>query len=72
MLTKLFPYSLSISESQMPPDKGLPHVSLEVGVEDTKHEGLFSLKKFLFFRFTTWSVVGVQDITAFVSLGNYE
>ena len=42
----------------MPPDNGLPHVSLEVGVEDTKHEGLFSLKKLLFFRFTTWSVGG--------------
>ena len=25
----------------MPPDNGLPHVSLEVGVEDTKQEGLF-------------------------------
>ena len=72
MLTKFFPYSLSISGSQMLPDNGLPHISLEVGVEDTKHEGLFSLKKFLFFRFITWSVVGVQDITAFVSLGNYE
>ena len=44
MLTELFPHSLSISGSQMPPDNGLPHVSLEVGVEDTKHEGLFSLK----------------------------
>ena len=72
MLTELFPYSLSISSGQMPPDNGLPHVSLEVGIEDTKHEGLFSLKKLLCFRFTTWSVVGVQDITAFVSLGNYE
>ena len=72
MLTKLCLYSLSISGSQMPPDNGLPHVSLEVGVEDTKHEGLFSLKKFLFFRFTAWSVGGVQDITSFVSLGNYE
>ena len=44
MLTKLFPYSLSISGSQMPPDNGLPHVSLEVGVEDTKHEGLLVLQ----------------------------
>ena len=33
----------------MPPDNGLPHVSLEVGVEDTKHEGLLSLKKLFFF-----------------------
>ena len=44
MLTELFPYSLSICRSQMPPDNGLPHVSLEVGIEDTKHEGLLSLK----------------------------
>ena len=44
MLTELFSYSLSISSGQMPPDNGLPHVSLEVGIEDTKHEGLFSLK----------------------------
>ena len=69
---RFFPYSLSISRSQMPPDNGLPHVSLEVGIEDTKHEGLFSLKKLFFFRLTTWSIVGVQDLTAFVSLGNYE
>ena len=72
MLTELFPYSLSISVSQMPPDNGLPHVSLEVGIENTKHEGLFSLKKFLFFRFTTWSIVGIQDFTTLVGLGNYE
>ena len=72
MLTELFPYSLSISSGQMPPDNGLPHVSLQVGVEDTKHEGLFSIKKLLRFRFTTWSVFGVQDTTALVSLGNYE
>ena len=72
MLTELFPDSLGVSGSQMPPDNGLPHVSLEVGVEDTKHEGLFSLKKLLFFRFTTWTLVGVHDITTFVSLGNYE
>ena len=39
MLTELFPYCLSISVGQMPPDNGLPHVSLEVGIEDTKHEG---------------------------------
>ena len=72
MLTGLFPYSFSISRSQMPPDIGLPHVSLEVGIEDTKHEGLFSLKELFFFRFTTWSIVGIQDLTAFVSLGNDE
>ena len=42
MLTELLPYGLSISRSQMPPDNGLPHVSLEVGIENTKHEGLFS------------------------------
>ena len=47
MLTELFPYCLSISVDQMPPDNGLPHVSLEVGIEDTKHEGLFSLNLFL-------------------------
>ena len=34
----------------MPPDNGLPHVSLEVGIEDTKHEGLFILKKALFLQ----------------------
>ena len=45
MLTELFPYCLSISVGQMSPDNGLPHVSLEVSIEDTKHEGLFSLKK---------------------------
>ena len=50
----------------------LPHVSLEVGIEDTKHEGLFSLKKLFLFRFTTWSIVGIQDLTAFMGLGNYE
>ena len=72
MLTELFPYCLSIIVGQMPPDNGLPHVSLEVGIEDTKHEGLFSLKKFFFFRFTTWSIVGIQDLTAFMGLGNYE
>ena len=72
MLTKLFPYSLGISGGQMHPDNGLPHISLEIGIEDTKHEGLLNLKKFLFYRFTTWSAVGFQDITAFVSLGNYE
>ena len=65
MLTELFPYSLNISRIQMSPDNGLPHVSLEVGIEDTKHEGLFSLKKLCFFRFTTWSIVGIQDLTAF-------
>ena len=58
MLTELFPYSLSISRNQMPPDNGLPHVSLEVGIEDTKHEGLFSLKKLFFFRFTTCIQLG--------------
>ena len=72
MLTEYFPYTLSISRSQMPPDKGLPHVSLEVGIENTKHEGLFSLKKLCFFRFTTWILVGIQDLTAFVGLGNSE
>ena len=72
MLTELFLYSLSISVGQMSPDNGLPHISLEVGIEDTKHEGLFSLKKFLFFRFTAWSLVGIQDVTAFMGLGKYE
>ena len=56
----------------MSPDNGLPHVSLEVGIEDTKHEGLFSLKKLVFFRFTTWIIVGIQDFTTFVGLGNNE
>ena len=56
----------------MSPDNGLPHVILEVGIEDTKHEGLFSLKKLFFFRFTTWSKVGIQDFTAFMSVGNYD
>ena len=72
MLTKLFPYCLSISVDQMSPDIGLLHVSLEVSIEDTNHEGLFSLKKLLFFRFTSWSIVGIQDLTAFIGLGNYE
>ena len=72
MLTELFPYSLSISRSEMSPDSGLPHVSLEVGIEDTKHEGLCSLKKLFFFRITTWSIVGIQDLTAFVGLGDYK
>ena len=72
MLTELFPYCLSISVGQMPLDNGLPHVSLEVGIEDTKHEGLFSLKKLCFFRFTTWSIDGIQDLTTFMGLGNYE
>ena len=64
MLTELLPYSLSISRSQMSPDNGLTNVSLEVGIENTKHEGLFSLKKLFFFRFTTWRIVGIQDLTA--------
>ena len=72
MVTELFPYCLSISVVQMSPDNGLAHVSLEIGIEDTKHEGLVSLKKLFFFRFTTWSIVGIQDLTAFVGLGNYE
>ena len=72
MLTELFPYCLSISVGLMSPDNGLPHVSLEVSIEDTKHEGLFSLKKLLLFRFTAWSIVGIQYHTAFVGLGNYE
>ena len=72
MLTELFPYCLSISVGQISPDNGLPHVSLEVSIEDTKHEGLFSLKKLFFFRFTTWTIVGIQDLTAFMGLGNYE
>ena len=72
MLTELFPYCLCISIGQMSPDNGFPHVSLEVGIEDTKHEGLFGLKKLFFFRLTTWSIVGIQDLTAFVGLGNYE
>ena len=72
MLTELFLHCLRISVCQMSPDKGLPHVSLEVGIEDTKHEGLFSLKKLFCFRFTTWSIVGIQDLTSFVGLGNYE
>ena len=32
----------------MSSDNGPPHVSLEVSIEDTKHEGLFSLKKLFF------------------------
>ena len=72
MLTELFSYCLSISVGQMSPDNGLPHVSLEVGIEDTKHEGLFSLEKLFFFRFTPWSIFGIQDLTAFMGLGNYE
>ena len=72
MLTELFPHCLSISVGQMSPDNGLPHVSLEVGIEDTKHEGLFSLRNLFCFRFTTWSIVGIQDLTTFMGLGNYE
>ena len=53
----------------MPPDNGVPHVSLKVGIEDTKHEGLFGLKKLYFFRFTTWSIFGIQDLTTFMGLG---
>ena len=55
MLTELFPYCLSISVGQMSPDNALPHVSLEVGIEDTKHEGLFSLKS----SFSSVSLPGV-------------
>ena len=72
MLTELFPYCLNISVGQMSSDNGLPHVSLEVSIEDTKHEGLFSLKKLLFLRFTTWSIVGIEDLIALMGLGNYE
>ena len=72
MVTELFPYGLSISVGLMAPDNGLPHVSLEVGIEDTKYEGLFSFKKLFCFRFTTWSIDGIQDHIAFVGLGNYE
>ena len=72
MNTELFPFCLSISVGQMSSDNGLPHVSLKVGIEDTKHEGLFSLKQLLFLRFTAWIIVGVQDLIAFVGLGNYE
>ena len=52
----------------MSSDNGLLHVSLMVSIEDTKHEGLFSLKKLLFFRFTTWSIVGIQDLIALMGL----
>ena len=52
MLTELFPYCLSISVGQISPDNGLPHVSLEVGIEDTEHEGLFSLKKLFFLEYS--------------------
>ena len=31
----------------MASDNGLPHVSLKVSIKDTKHEGLFGLKKAL-------------------------
>ena len=55
MLTELFPYCLSISIGQMPPDNVIPHVSLEIGIEDTKHEGLFSLKS----SFSSGSLPGV-------------
>ena len=48
MLTELFLYCLGISVGQMSSDNGLPHVSLEVSIEDTKHERLFSLKKLIF------------------------
>ena len=71
MLTELFPYCLSISGSQMSSDNGLPHVSLEVSIEDTKHEGLFSLKKLFFFRFTAWSIVGIQDLIALMGLSSF-
>ena len=64
MLTELFPHCLSISVGQMSPDNGLAHVSREVGIEDTKHEGLFSLKKLSFFRFTAWSIGGIQEVLA--------
>ena len=47
MLTELFPYRLSISICQVSSDNGLPHVSLKVSIKDTKHEGLFGLKKAL-------------------------
>ena len=56
----------------MSSDNGLPHVSLKVSIEDTNDEGLFSLKKLLFLRITTWSIVGVQDLIALMGLGNYE
>ena len=69
MFTELFPYCLSISVGQMSSDNGLPHVSLKVSIEDTKHEGLFNLKKLLFFRFTTWSTVGVQDLIIIMESG---
>ena len=72
MLTELFPYCLGISIGQMSSDNGLAHVSLEVSIEDTKHKGLFSLKKLYFFRFTAWSIVGIQDLISLVGLGNYE
>ena len=72
MLTKLFPYCLSINVGQVSSDNGLPHVSLKVSIEDTKHEGLFGLKKLLFLRCTTSSIVGVQDLIALMGLGNYK
>ena len=68
----LEPYCLSISAGKMSSDNGLPHVSLEVGIEDTKHEGLFSLEKLFLFRFTAWSIVGIQHLIALEGLGNYE
>ena len=55
MLTELFPYCLGISVGKISPDNGLPHVSLEVGIEDDKHEGLFSLKS----SFSSGSLPGV-------------
>ena len=56
----------------MSSDNGLPHVSLKVSIKDTEHKSLFSFKKLLFLRFTTWSVGGVQDLIALMGLCNYE
>ena len=72
MFTQLFPNLLSISLGQVSSDNGLPHVSLKVSIKGTKHEGLFGFKKFLFLRFPTWSIGGVQDLIALKGLGNYE
>ena len=72
MFTELFPFCLSISVGLMSSDNGLPHLSLKVSIEDTKHKGLFGFKKLLFFSLTTWSIVGVHDIIALMGLGNYK
>ena len=59
MLTELALDSLGISGVQVSSDNGFTHVSVNISIEDTDHEGLFSLKELLFLRFTDWSLCGV-------------